>query len=58
MATEAKRRANIEYNKRQDAIMLRPDKETGQKIRKAAQDAGKSLQRYILDAVLEKIENK
>lgn len=56
--SEAQKRANIAYNRRQDAIMLRPDKETGQKIRQAAQDAGKPLQRYILDAVLEKIENK
>ena len=58
MATEAKRRANIAYNKRQDAIMLRPDKETGAAIRQAAQDAGKPLQRFILDAVLEKMGRK
>lgn len=58
MATEAKRRAVIAYNKRQDAIMLRPDKETGAAIRKAAQDAGKPLQRFILDAVLEKMGRK
>ena len=58
MATEAKRRAVIAYNKRQDAIMLRPDKETGAAIRQAAQDAGKPLQRYILDAVLEKMGRK
>lgn len=58
MATEAKRRAVIAYNKRQDAIMLRPDKETGAAIRQAAQDAGKPLQRFILDAVLEKMGRK
>lgn len=58
MATEAKRRAVIAYNKRKDAIMLRPDKETGAAIRQAAQDAGKPLQRFILDAVLEKMGRK
>lgn len=55
MATEAQRRAVIAYNKKQDSITLRPDKETGAAIRKAAQDAGKPLQRFILDAVLEKM---
>ena len=58
MATEAKRRAVIAYNKRQDAIMLRPAKETGAAIRQAAQDAGKPLQRFVLDAVLEKMGRK
>lgn len=58
MATEAQRRAVIAYNKKQDSITLRPDKETGQKIRQAAQDAGKPLQRFILDAVLEKMGRK
>lgn len=54
--SEAQKRANIAYNKRQDAIMLRPDKETGARIRAAAQEAGKPLQRFILDAVLEKMD--
>lgn len=51
MATEAKRRANIAYNRRQDAITLRPSKEEGAAIRQAAADAGQPLQRYVLDAV-------
>ena len=58
MATEAQRRAVIAYNKKQDSITLRPDKETGAAIRQAAQDAGKPLQRFILDAVLEKLARK
>lgn len=58
MATEAQRRAVIAYNKKQDSITLRPDKETGAAIRQAAQDAGKPLQRFILDAVLEKMGRK
>ena len=53
--TEKKIASNVAYNRRQDAIMLRPNKETGAAIRQAAQAAGKPLQRYILDAVLEKI---
>lgn len=39
-----------------DAIMLRPKKEDGHRIRAAAQAAGVPLQRYILQAVEEKIE--
>lgn len=54
--SESQKRANIAYNRRQDAIMLRPDKETGARIRAAAQEAGKPLQRFILDAVLEKMD--
>lgn len=51
MATEAQRRAVIAYNKRQDAITIRPDQHTGAAIRAAAAAAGQSMQRYILDAV-------
>lgn len=58
MATEAKRRANIEYNRRQDAITLRPSKEEGAKIRQAAADAGQPLQRYVLQAVQERMERE
>lgn len=55
MASEAKRRANIEYNRRQDNIMIRPSKEHGAKIRAAAAASGKSLQKFILEAIDEKI---
>ena len=51
MATEAKRRANIAYNKRQDAIMLRPSKALGAQIRAAASISGQSLQNYCLEAI-------
>ena len=47
--SESQKRASIAYNRRQDSITLRPSKEEGQKIRDAAQKAGKSLQGYILD---------
>lgn len=50
--SEAKKRANTAYNRRQDNIMIRPSKEDGAKIRACAAAAGKSVQRYILDIVL------
>ncbi len=54
--SEARKRANIEYNKRQDNIMIRPSKEKGAQIRNAAAGAGQSLQAYILQAVAERME--
>ena len=48
MASEAKRRANIAYNKRQDNIMIRPSKERGAAIRAAAAQEGQSVQAFIL----------
>ena len=50
--SEAKKKSNAAYNRRQDNIMLRPTKEDGARIRKAAADAGKSVQRFCLDLVL------
>lgn len=51
MASEAKRRANIAYNKSRDNIMIRPTKEHGAKIRAAAAAAGQSVQAYVLQAI-------
>lgn len=51
--TEAQKRSSTEYNRRHDAIMLRPTKEQGTQIRQAAANAGKSVQAYILQAVKE-----
>ena len=48
--------ANTRYNQRQDAIMLRPSREIGSRIRKAASDAGVPLQRYIVQIVMDRIE--
>lgn len=56
MASEAKRKANTAYNKRQDNIMIRPSKERGATIRAAAANAGQSVQAYILQAIQERIE--
>ena len=55
MASEAKRKANIEYNRRQDSIMIRPSKAEGARIRAAAADAGMSVQAYILDTLRARI---
>lgn len=53
MATEAQIKANVKYNRSKDNIMIRPDKDEGKQIRQAAEDAGKSVQAYILQAVRE-----
>lgn len=51
--TEAQKRSSTEYNRRHDAIMLRPSKEQGAEIRQAAADAGQSVTAYIMQAVRE-----
>lgn len=55
MASEAKRRANIAYNRRQDSITIRPSKAEGARIRAAAADAGMSVQAFILDTLRARI---
>lgn len=55
MATEAQRRAAIAYNRRQDAITIRPRKDEGARIRQAAADAGMSVQAFILDTLRARI---
>ena len=50
--SDAHKRASVKYNASKDNIMLRPSKEDGARIRKAA-DAGKSVQRYCLDILLD-----
>lgn len=56
MASKAQIAAIGRYNKKMDCITLRPSKETGQAIRAAAADAGLPLQRYIIQAVQERME--
>lgn len=53
--SEAKRRGNDKYNSKCDFIALKPLKPEGEKIREAAKQSGKSLQRFILDAVKKQI---
>ena len=54
--SDAHKRASTKWNSSRDNIMIRPDKDTGAKIRCAAEDAGQSLQVYILQAVQERME--
>ena len=49
--TEARKRANAAYNRRQDNIMIRPNKAEGARIRAAAAQNGQSVQAYILDTL-------
>ena len=49
--TEAQKKGNAAYNRRQDNIMIRPSKAEGARIRAAAAAAGLSVQRYILDTL-------
>lgn len=51
MSTEAQKRASINYNRKQDNIMIRPSKEEGAAIRASAAAAGMSVQAYVLRAV-------
>ena len=54
--SEAKKKANAKWNASKDNIMIRPDKEKGQAIRAAAAEAGQSVQRYIIQAIEERME--
>ena len=54
--SEKKRITNDRYNSKCDAIMLRPLKPIGDRIRQAAIESGKSLQGFILDAIDEQIK--
>ena len=54
--SEAHSRASSKWNASRDNIMIRPTKEQGQQIRKAAAAAGQSVQAYILQAVEERME--
>ena len=58
MSTEAQKRASINYNRKQDNIMIRPTKEEGLVIRAAAANAGQSVQAYVLQAVRERMERE
>ena len=56
MATEAKRRANAAYQRRQDNIMIRPSKAEGALIRAAAAARGQSVQGYILETLRARLQ--
>lgn len=54
--SDAKRAANAAYQRRQDALTVRPSKDTGAQIRAAAAAAGQSAQAYILQACAERMQ--
>ena len=51
LGSDAHNSATIRYNRARDNIMIRPTKEEGAEIRRAAAAAGKSVQAYILDVL-------
>ena len=53
--SESQIKARVNYNRRQDNIMVRPSKDEGARIRQAAADAGMSVQAYILDTLRTRI---
>lgn len=56
MSTDAKRRGNAAYQKRQDALTVRPSKAEGARIRAAAAQSGQSVQAYILDTLRARLD--
>jgi len=54
--TEARKRANAAYNRRQDSITIRPSREDGAAIRAAAAAAGQPVQVYIKQACFERMQ--
>lgn len=55
--SDAHKRASAKWNASRDNIMIRPEKEEGQKIRDAAARAGQSVQTFILNAVRRELED-
>ena len=56
MGSKAQTKASVKFNRSRDSITIRPDKETGAKIRRAAEAAGVSVTEFILTALKEYIE--
>lgn len=54
--TEAQKRGNSAYNRRRDAIMIRPSKTDGGAVRAAAAAAGQPVQAYVLQACMERMQ--
>ena len=54
--TEAQKRGNAAYNRRQDSITIRPNRQDGAAIRAAAAAAGQPVQVYIKQACFERMQ--
>lgn len=50
--TEAQRRATLKYRQERAQIMVTTTKQNKERITQAAQDAGQSVNQFILDKVL------
>lgn len=57
-STAAQIKASVKYNQKQDNIMIRPSKEEGLEIRRAANMACQSVQAYVLQAVRERMQRE
>lgn len=51
MGSEARTRASVKYNKTRDSITIRPDKETGARIRDAAKLRGVTVTEFVMAAL-------
>lgn len=58
MTSEAQSRASTKYNSKLDSITIRVDRNTGAKIRAAAESSGMSLKEFLLMAVKPYMEEK
>lgn len=58
MSTEAEKAAVKRYQATRDNIMLRLPKEDGQQIRRAAAEAGQSVQAWVLSCCREYIKRR
>lgn len=56
MGSQAQTKASVKYNRKMDAITIRPDRETGGKIREAAAGLGMTVTDFILMALRPYIE--
>lgn len=56
--SESQKRARDKWNASRDNMLIRPDVETGARIRAAAEAAGLSLQQYLLLAAEEKMQKE
>lgn len=53
MGSAAQTKASVKHNKSKDSITIRPDRETGAKIREAAKERGMNITEFLLTAVKE-----
>lgn len=51
MTSKAQSEANVRYNRKMDSITIRPNRETGSKIRAAAAERGISVTEFILKSI-------